>query len=127
MNLKDVSIVTQEIEIHQAITASRTDYPNAPKGDVFLLGDFKDNLNRKVELQRNLDGKTFEGTLESIKIDIDPFTKDEWNSILYLIKLKEINTPFEIQSDSIDYNQNYQRKYYFKIKNNIEWRIVFFK
>lgn len=126
MKLKDISISSEQIEIVQAVMNSTTRYPNAAKSDVFLIGDFEDNLGEKVELQRNSDGKYFKGTLESVKIDISPFMEEKLKNVLYLIKLKEFDEIFEIQADSIEYNREYQKKYYFEVKGIIEWRIVFF-
>jgi hypothetical protein len=123
--LKDVSISSEIDDIQQAIVSSMSLDQNSAKGDPFLISDFANYIGKTVELQRNSDGKYFRGILESVKVDIEPFTKLKLQGVSYLIKLKEYDEDFLIVAEGIEYNTNNPQKYYFAIDNKIIWRIVF--
>lgn len=125
MNLKDVSISSEFNEIQQAVMSRQSLHPQLPQSDVFLIVDFEENIGKSVELQRNSDGEFFRGILESVKIDIEPFNVEHLGEAMYLIKIQGYDHVFEIAAESIDYNPNYTKKYYFKVNNLPVWRIVF--
>ncbi len=124
MILKDISIESEFAELNGAVFQDST--LNHAKSDVFLLVDFHENIGKSIQLQSNSDGETFAGKLESVKIDIDALTNPNSGSVLYLIKLEGYNSDFQINADSIEYNKNYLKKYYFKLDDHITWRIVFY-
>lgn len=125
MNLKDVSIQSEYLEIYEAVTEDSWFDSGQNKSDTFLIADFRENIGKCVELQRNSDGTYFDGTLESVKVDVEPLINNNSDSVLYLIKFKEYDEIFKIKATMIEYNTNYLKKYYFHLDGTIKWRIVF--
>lgn len=123
MKMKDLSIESELVEAIGVLTERLTG--DKRKCDIFFLGDAGEYVGKNVELLRDVDGKYFNGTLEWIKLDIEPLYKADDSKILYQIKLKEYDEVHSFEAESIEYNRNYLKKYYFNIGYKSIYRITF--